>query len=79
MLVTSHSPDLLDNQDIAPESLLAVDNHDGVTRIRPVDQAAKSVLIKKLFTPGELLRLGQLSALSSEDEPRQHDMLATEG
>ncbi len=58
ILVTSHSPDLLDNSDIPAESLLAVESKEGVTRI---DEAGKKVLKEKLFTPGELLRLGQLA------------------
>ena len=61
ILVTSHSPDLLDNADIATESLLAVDNFDGLTRIGMVDEAARAVLREKLFTPGELLRQNQLA------------------
>lgn len=61
ILVTSHSPDLLDNPDIPADSLLAVDSQDGITRIGPIDDAGKQVLRDKLFTPGELLRLGQLS------------------
>lgn len=60
ILVTSHSPDLLDNADIDPESLLAVENHDGVTRIRGIDEAGKAALQERMFTPGELLRQNQL-------------------
>ncbi len=61
VLVTSHSPDLLDNPDIPTESLLAVDNIDGLTRIGPIDLAGRNVLRNKLFTPGELLRQNQLA------------------
>lgn len=61
VLVTSHSPDLLDNGDISEDSLLAVDNIDGLTRIGPIDQAGRMALREKLFTPGELLRQNQLS------------------
>jgi predicted ATPase len=61
ILVTSHSPDLLDNPDIPTDSLLAVDNQDGLTRIGPIDNAGRTVLWEKLFTPGELLRQNQLS------------------
>jgi predicted ATPase len=60
ILVTSHSPDLLDNSDIPTESLLAVDNQHGLTRIGPIDAAGREVLRDKLFTPGELLRQNQL-------------------
>jgi predicted ATPase len=61
ILVTSHSPDLLDNPDIQPESLLAVENIDGLTQIGPLDKAGQKVLRDKLFTPGELLRQNQLA------------------
>jgi predicted ATPase len=61
ILVTSHSPDLLDNPDIDAGSLLAVDNVDGLTRIGPLDDAGRKALREKLFTPGELLRQNQLA------------------
>jgi predicted ATPase len=61
VLVTSHSPDLLDNEDIQSNALLAVDNVDGLTRIGPIDSAGRSALRDKLFTPGELLRQNQLA------------------
>jgi predicted ATPase len=75
ILVTSHSPDLLDNEDIPPESILAVDNVDGITRIGPMDLAGRQMLRDKLFTPGELLRQNQIaadpSALEELNEDRQ--------
>jgi predicted ATPase len=61
ILVTSHSSDLLDSQDIPTDSLLAVDALDGVTRIGPIDKAGRKVLHDCLFTPGELLRQNQLA------------------
>lgn len=61
ILVTSHSADLLDNSDIPTESLLAVDARDGLTRIGPIDEAGRSMLRDRLFTPGELLRQNQLA------------------
>ena len=83
ILVTSHSPDLLDNSDIPTESLLAVDNHDGLTRIGPLDEASRSVLREKLFTPGELLRQNQLApdakALSDVSHERQLHLFQTNG
>jgi predicted ATPase len=75
ILVTSHSPDLLDNVDIPTDALLAVDNQDGLTRIGPIDTAGRTVLRDKLFTPGELLRLNQLApdrtAISDVHDDRQ--------
>lgn len=61
IVVTSHSPDLLDNPDIPPDSIFAVENVDGVTRIGGIDEAGRSMLRDKLFTPGELLRQNQLA------------------
>jgi predicted ATPase len=60
ILVTSHSPELLDNPDILADAVLAVDNEAGLTRIGRIDQAGLDMLREKLFTPGELLRQNQL-------------------
>jgi predicted ATPase len=61
VLVTSHSPDLLDDKNIPAESILAVEGRDGITVIGPIDEAGRSVLRERLFTPGELLRQNQLT------------------
>ncbi|WP_326542850.1 AAA family ATPase [Pseudorhodoferax sp.] len=60
-VVTSHSPDLLDNPDIAEDAVYAVENRDGLTRIGPIDAAGREMLQRRLFTPGELLRQNQLA------------------
>jgi predicted ATPase len=60
IVVTSHSPDLLDNESISVSSILAVVSEGGVTKIGPVDEAGRAALAGSLYTPGELLRLGQL-------------------
>lgn len=61
VLVTSHSPDLLDDPGIPDESILAVENRNGVTFIGPVDDPGRTVLKDRLFTVGELLRQNQLT------------------
>ena len=61
IVVTSHSPDLLDNPDIADESVFAVESRDGLTRIGRIDNAGREMLRQRLFTPGELLRQNQLA------------------
>lgn len=58
--ITSHSPDLLDASDIDDRSLLGVTMDGGSTHIGPVDSVARSVLRDRLYTAGELLRLGRL-------------------
>ena len=60
VLVTSHSPDLLDDKEISDDSIFAVVAKRGETRIGPVDEAARSTLRDQLYTAGELLRMNQL-------------------
>jgi predicted ATPase len=60
VIVTSHSPDLLDDEDIDTDSILAVVSEAGVTEIGPLDSAGRSALVDRLYTAGELLRLNQL-------------------
>ena len=60
VIVTSHSPDLLDDKHLDVNSILAVKANDGNTAIAPVDEVGRSVLHDRLFTVGELLSLDQL-------------------
>jgi predicted ATPase len=60
ILVTSHSPDLLDNESIPDESILAVVADAGETQLGPLDEAGRSALRDRLYTAGELLRMDQL-------------------
>lgn len=60
VLVTSHSPDLLDRSDIPIDSILAVSSKEGKTYIGPVNEAGKRILHKKLRTAGELMRINQM-------------------
>nr|VFJ95981.1 MAG: Predicted ATPase [Candidatus Kentron sp. LFY] len=60
VIVTSHSPDLLDDMDLLTEVLLAVVSGDGDTRFAPLDETSKSILRDGLFSAGELLRQDQL-------------------
>lgn len=60
LVITTHSPDLLNHKDISPESILAVTNEGGETVIAPVDEASVKAIRDNLYTVGELLRLGQI-------------------
>lgn len=60
ILVTSHSPELLDNPTIAGAEVLAVVAEDGATKVGHLDEASRSVLKDHLFTAGDLLRMNQL-------------------
>lgn len=61
VIVTSHSPELLDDMAIGPESLLSVVSDQGETKIASLDNASRSAMKDHLFSAGELLRLNQLS------------------
>jgi hypothetical protein len=61
VVVTSHSPDLLDDQSVLDEWILGVVNEKGETKIGPIDDAGRSAIRDRLYTAGELLRLNQLT------------------
>jgi len=61
VIVTSHSPELLDHKDLPVESILAVLSQEGETQIAPVDEAARTTLREHLASAGELLRAGRLT------------------
>jgi len=71
IVVTSHSPDLLDDRTIGSDCLLAVVSEGGETKIGPLDSASKAVMRDELFSAGELLRLNQLA-------PDRNDLEAQE-
>lgn len=68
VLVTSHSPDLLDNETISEREILAVTAVAGQSTIGRLDATARSALEDSLFTPGELLRVGQLQPERSVEQ-----------
>lgn len=77
VIVTSHSPDLLDDPSLSADSLLAVVSNAGETRIASLDDASRALLRDQLFSAGELLRLDQLapdpSVLAAQDK-RQSEL-----
>ena len=61
ILVTSHSPSLLDDKSMSDEDIIAVEMRNGETLIAPVDAAGRGAIRDKLYTAGELLRMNQLN------------------
>lgn len=77
IIITSHSPDLLDDRDISSDAILAVVAENGETRIAPIDEASRMSMREQLFSAGELLRLNQLApdrSVLAEQEARQADL-----
>jgi predicted ATPase len=60
LLVTTHSPDLLEDFDPATDTLIVAQQMAGNTEIGPLDEASASSIRDHLFTAGELLRMDQL-------------------
>lgn len=80
VLVTSHSPDLLDDEEIPDDAILAVVAEHGESRIGPLDAAGRRMLKKHLFTAGELLRMDQLAPDPelSNRKPSQIELFGSE-
>lgn len=77
VIVTSHSPDLLDDPELDANALLSVISDEGVTKIAPLDEASRTAMRNHLFSAGELLRLNQLApdqATIVEQALRQPDL-----
>lgn len=78
-MASSQSADLLDIQEIDTESILAVEQREGLTYIGSLDQAIRHVLKEKLYTAGELLRMEQLKPVSNTEPPSNVDDVLFEG
>lgn len=68
VIVTSHSPDLLDNAGIEEDSILSVESFKGKTVVSPLSEMTREILRDKICTPGELLRQSQLQPVSVEQD-----------
>lgn len=73
ILLTTHSPDLLDTFDEDQHTLLVVTSLQGETQIAPIDDASKQALSEHLYTAGELHRKDQMEP-DAEDLERQKQL-----
>jgi predicted ATPase len=60
VIVTTHSPDLLDHKEIRDEHLRAVSADKGATVVSMIDEISRAAIRDKLYLPGELLARGTL-------------------
>jgi len=77
VIVTSHSPDLLDDKGISADNIVSVTSRGGETILGPVDEASRTSIRDHLFTAGELLRLNQLGtdeSVQQQTTPAQLDL-----
>lgn len=61
VLVTCHSPDLLDQPALNPDSIIVAAFHDGSTHLGRISPAMREVIRDHLQTAGEMLRIDQLT------------------
>ena len=61
VLITTHSPDILDAKELSDEQIRVVTSAHGRTAIAPMAQASRQAIREHLYTPGELLRSNELS------------------
>jgi predicted ATPase len=66
ILVTTHSPDVLDQLDVETDTMLAVAADEGETRMAPVDPASREAMKRHLYSAGDLLRMDQLEPDAAE-------------
>ncbi|MGQ0535502.1 MAG: AAA family ATPase, partial [Methanobacteriota archaeon] len=77
VVATSHSPELLDNEDIPAEAILAVVADKGRTLIARADPSTRKALADHLYTTGQLLKMGQIQPDPEElKKPRQTTLFA---
>ena len=60
ILVTTHSPDVLDSRKIEDSELRLVTSQSGRTSIAPVSETNREIIRDRLYTAGELLRMEEL-------------------
>lgn len=60
VLVTTHSPDLLDSRDLADDHLRIVTNPQNTTVVSTLADTSRQAVRENLFTTGELMRAGEL-------------------
>ncbi|HYL76436.1 MAG TPA: AAA family ATPase [Bryobacteraceae bacterium] len=73
VMATTHSADLLDKKEIDTDSILAVEQEKGMTRIGHVDHTGRQALKEQLYTAAELMRMNYLRPELSQD-PENSDM-----
>ncbi|HEY8285209.1 MAG TPA: AAA family ATPase [Chloroflexota bacterium] len=67
VLVTTHSPDILDDKDVDSDSVLAVVSRDGESTLGPLDGSDRSLVRDHLYTVGDLMRQGALEPGTPSD------------
>ena len=60
VLITTHSPDVLDNKGLEENQIFVVESVRGVAQITPLLETTRDLIRQHLYTPGELLRQDEM-------------------
>lgn len=71
IVVTTHSPELLDVLDLSHDDVIVVQSRGGTTELAGIDNASREAVKQHLYSPGELLRMDQLQADPQDVERQQ--------
>ena len=73
VLITTHSPDVLDAKEFDDNQIRVVTMEQGKTTIAPLSKSSREAIRERLYTPGELLRIDELNQdLNAAHEAAQH-------
>lgn len=61
ILLTTHSPDILDQKDLLDSQIRVVSVEQSRTQVSPLSESSRRAIRERLYTPGELLRSGELA------------------
>lgn len=61
VLVTTHSPDILDDKVVTDEMIRVVTKVEGRSVVAPVSDSSRRAIRERLYSPGELLRIDELN------------------
>jgi len=68
ILLTTHSPDILDDKDILDHRIRVVESHQGKATIGPLGKFSRQAIKQRLYTVGELLRMGEIATDRDPEE-----------
>jgi len=60
IIITTHSPDILDHKDIKDDEIHVVESRQGNTVISPLASSSRKAIHERLYTAGDLLKMGEL-------------------
>ena len=61
VIVTTHSPDILEHKSLADDAIRVVTKEEGRTLVAPVSAASRQSIRERLYSAGELLRIDELN------------------